>query len=68
MSLSKMLSGTNAFEISDIERMSIGARFPGYGPKGLWQQPQVGLPRSFNSFSQSTPGNVGFLRQSILNS
>jgi hypothetical protein len=27
--LPKMLSGANAFEISDIERMNIGARQPG---------------------------------------
>jgi hypothetical protein len=28
LSLSKMLSGANAFEISDIERMNIGAQQP----------------------------------------
>ena len=29
LSLPKMLSGANAFEISDIERMNIGAHQPG---------------------------------------
>jgi hypothetical protein len=29
VSLPKMLSGANAFEISDIERMNIGAHQPG---------------------------------------
>ena len=29
LSLPKMLSGANAFEISDIERMNIGAHPPG---------------------------------------
>jgi hypothetical protein len=29
LSLPKMLSGTNAFEISDIARMNIGAHQPG---------------------------------------
>lgn len=29
LSLAKMLSGANAFEISDIERMNIGAYQPG---------------------------------------
>jgi hypothetical protein len=29
LSLAKMLSGANAFEISDIERMNIGGHQPG---------------------------------------
>ena len=30
LSLPKMLSGANAFEISDIERVNIGAHKPGF--------------------------------------
>ena len=49
-------------------RSSTNFGFPGYGPKELCQKPKVGLARGFNAFSQSTPGDSGFLRQSILSS
>ena len=41
LSLPKMLSGANAFEINDIERMNIGAHQPGcYMPCGYPEQPR----------------------------